>query len=407
MTSTDVGSSLKSAPVVRRAEAAAKIMIVDDEPINIKAVTKYLKDAGFSHLAATSDPRQIVTILQQENPDVLLLDIMMPGVNGLDILQTVRASAQFARIPVLILTAIDDRKVKAAALDLGATDFLTKPVDPIDLVPRVRNVVAIKAYQDYLCEHADELERQVQLRTAELETSRMEVIHCLGRAAEYRDNDTGMHVVRVGRYAGIIARQLGLEPAMIELIEHAAPLHDVGKIGVPDAVLLKRGKLTEDEFELIRQHCEFGKRIVGEGHADDSRAVAGHTTMGATIMNAGRSPTLQMATRIAMTHHEKWDGSGYPRGLSGQQIPLEGRITAVADVFDALSHDRPYKSAFPLEQCFTMMERERGKHFDPQVLDAFFARRKEILRVRLECHETAPELPPFDLPLLPTMTPVP
>jgi putative two-component system response regulator len=391
---------------VRRAEADAKIMIVDDEPINIMAVKKYLKDAGFSRLAATTDPRQIVAALQQEKPDVLLLDIMMPGVNGLDVLQTVRASEQFARTPVLILTAVEDRKVKAAALDLGATDFLTKPVDPVDLVPRVRNVIAIKAYQDYLCEHADELERQVQLRTAELESSRMEVIHCLGRAAEYRDNDTGMHVVRVGRYAGIIARQLALDPATVELIEHAAPLHDVGKIGVPDAVLLKRGRLTDDEFELIRRHCEFGKRIVGEAHGDDGRALAGHTTIGATIMNVGRSPTLQMATRIAMTHHEKWDGSGYPRGLAGEQIPLEGRITAVADVFDALSHDRPYKSAFPLEQCFAMMEQERGKHFDPRVLDAFFARRREILRVRLECTETTPDLPLFDLPALPALTPI-
>jgi putative two-component system response regulator len=200
---------------------------------------------------------------------------------------------------------------------------------------------------------------------------------------------------------------------MVQLIEHAAPLHDVGKIGIPDAVLLKRGKLTEDEFDLIRQHCEFGKRIVDEMSSEDRRTLASHTEVAVRIMNISTSPTLRMATRIAMTHHEKWDGTGYPRGLRGEQIPLEGRITAVADVFDALSNDRPYKAAFPLEQCFAILEAERGKHFDPRVLDAFFARRKEVIGVRLEYTETAPKTAVFDLPplseipSLPAMTPTP
>ena len=412
MASVNDNSSAKLAPPVQRAEARAKIMIVDDEPINVMAVRKYFQDAGFTNLAATSDPRQIMAALERENPDVLLLDIMLPGVDGLHVLQSIRSSDRFARLPVIILTAVDDRKVKAAALELGATDFLTKPVDSLDLVPRVRNVLAVKSHQDYLCQYADELERQVQLRTAELEASRLEVIHCLGRAAEYRDNDTGMHVLRVGRYAGIIARQMGLDPAMVELIEHAAPLHDVGKIGIPDAVLLKRGKLTEDEFDVIRRHCEFGKRIVDEMSSEDRRTLACHADAAANILNISSSPTLRMATRIAMTHHEKWDGTGYPRGLRGEQIPLEGRITAVADVFDALSNDRPYKAAFPLEQCFAILEAERGKHFDPRVLDAFFARRKEVIGVRLEYTETARkavfDLPPLpDIPSLPTMTPTP
>ncbi len=390
---------LSSTPLPRRAGNEAKIMIVDDEPINIMVVNKYLADAGFRNLAATGDPDQIMPTLDRENPDVLLLDIMMPGVNGLEILRMIRSSARFAQVPIIILTAVDDRHVKAGALNLGATDFLTKPLDPIDLVPRVRNALAVKAHQDYLREYTEELERQVQRRTVELAASRLEVIHCLGRAAEYRDNDTGMHVVRVGRFAGIIARQLGLDAALVELIEHAAPLHDVGKIGIPDAVLLKPGKLTEDEFEVIRLHCEFGKRIVDEMSSDDRRALAGHTAVGAKIMTVGSSPTLQMAARIAMTHHEKWDGSGYPYGLAGEAIPIEGRITAVADVFDALSNKRPYKPAFPLEECFAMMEDGRGTHFDPQVLDAFFARRQEILRVRQENTELSPATPLFELPL--------
>ena len=228
----------------------------------------------------------------------------------------------------------------------------------------MRNALAVKAHQDYLREYADELERQVQARTVELEASRLEVIHCLGRAAEYRDHDMGMHVVRVGRIAGIIARQMGADPATAELIEQAAPLHDVGKIGIPDAVLLKPGKLTEEEFAIIRRHCEFGKRIVDEMSGDGAGGGWANAPRAQKIMHAG-SPMLQMAARIAMTHHEKWDGSGYPRGLAGEAIPLEGRITAVADVFDALSNKRPYKAAFPLEQCFTMIEEGRGTHFDP------------------------------------------
>jgi len=243
----------------------------------------------------------------------------------------------------------------------------------------------------------------VQLRTLELAASRLELIHCLGRAAEYRDNGTGMHVVRVGRYAGIIARQLGLNAATVELIEQAAPLHDVGKIGIPDAILLKPGKLTEDEFDVIRQHCEFGKRIVDEMTSDDRRAMAAHAPADSPIVQVGRSPMLQMAARVALTHHEKWDGSGYPHGLAGEQIPLEGRITAVADVFDALSNKRPYKPAFPLERCFAMLEEGRGTHFDPRILDAFFARRKEVLRVRREYLENAPAVALVDMPLSPEL----
>jgi putative two-component system response regulator len=256
---------------------------------------------------------------------------------------------------------------------------------------------------DYLRQYAAALERQVQLRTLELAASRLELIHCLGRAAEYRDNGTGMHVVRVGRYAGIIARQLGLNAATVELIEQAAPLHDVGKIGIPDAILLKPGKLTEDEFDVIRQHCEFGKRIVDEMTSDDRRAMAAHAPADSPIVQVGRSPMLQMAARVALTHHEKWDGSGYPHGLAGEQIPLEGRITAVADVFDALSNKRPYKPAFPLERCFAMLEEGRGTHFDPRILDAFFARRKEVLRVRREYLENAPAVALVDMPLSPEL----
>lgn len=213
-------------------EQKSKILIVDDESINIKVARKYLMLAGYTDFAVSTDPTEVMALLEREKPDLLLLDIMMPGVSGLDILRDLRAEERYARLPVLILTAIDDREVKARALNLGATDFLPKPVDPTDLVPRVRNALVLKAHHDHLQNYARELEREVRARTAELEESRQEVIHCLARAAEYRDSETGRHIIRVGRYVGIIARELGLDESTADLLAQAALLHDVGKIGI-------------------------------------------------------------------------------------------------------------------------------------------------------------------------------
>ncbi len=368
-------------PAAAPLETTAKIMVVDDEPINIMVAVKYLEHAGFSRVLSSGDARGAFAMVCQEAPDVLLLDIMMPEVDGLAILREIRATPRFAQLPVIILTAVEDRQVKAAALELGATDFLTKPVDPMELIPRVRNALSIKTYQDYLAHQARELKHLVQQRTAELAASRLEVIHCLGRAAEFRDNDTGMHVVRVGRYAATIALRLGFDEATVELLEHAAPLHDLGKIGIPDAILLKPGKLDPEEFELMKRHCEFGARIVEETSLEDRRRLSSSTLLGMELQGISHSPTLRMAGLIALTHHEKWDGSGYPLGLRGEEIPIESRITAVADVFDALSSQRPYKPPFPLEKCFTILEEGRGRHFDPTVLDAFFASKEEVLTI--------------------------
>jgi putative two-component system response regulator len=288
---------------------------------------------------------------------------------------------------VLILTASGDPQVKHQALDMGATDFLEKPVDPYDLIPRVRNVLVIKSYQDRLALDAERLEQQVRIRTAELAASREEVIRCLARAAEFRDDNTGQHIVRVGRYASIIARELGYGDDSAKLLEQAAQLHDVGKIGIPDAVLLKPGRLEAEEFELMQKHAGFGKKIIQRMPDDDSSRLRAHTGVGARLLDGTTSPILQLAARIAMTHHEKWDGSGYPLHLAGEDIPLEGRITAVADVFDALSSKRTYKEPFPRQKCFDILEEGRGKHFDPRVLDAFFARREEIIQVQIDFAE--------------------
>ena len=281
-----------------------------------------------------------------------------------------------------MLTATEDHELKLSALELGATDFLRKPVDRTDLVPRVRNALSVKSFQDHLQVYAKELERQVQERTAELEASRLEVIYCLARAAEFRDNQTGRHVIRVGRYVGEIAKRLGLKAEEVSLLQLAAPLHDMGKIGIPDAVLLKPGRLDGAEFDRMKKHAEFGHDIVSTADGNDWGLFSEHTSRGAELMQASRSPLLKLAASIAMTHHEKWDGSGYPKGLKGEAIPIEGRMTAVADVFDALGSKRTYKLASPLEKCLKMIREGRGSHFDPQIVDAFFEALPEITQIR-------------------------
>jgi putative two-component system response regulator len=289
--------------------------------------------------------------------------MMMTGIDGVALLEELQRDKELKETPVIILTASSDPELKQTALRLGVSDFLDKPVDPHHLVARVRNALIMKAHRDHLVNYASELEKTVQLRTAELAASRREVIRCLARAAEFRDNETGNHVVRVGRYVGIVARELGFSDERVELLEDAAQLHDVGKIGIPDAILLKPAGLEPEEFEQMQKHAKIG----------------------AEMLNVVRSPVIELASSIALTHHEKWDGSGYPLGLAGDDIPIEGRMTAVADVFDALSSKRPYKAAFPHKKCFQIMEDGRGKHFDPRVLDAFFRRRAEIAKVQIDC----------------------
>ncbi len=362
-----------------------KILIVDDEPINIKVVRKYLANEGYADFLTTTCPEEVVDLVEHQHPDVVLLDVVMPRINGLEILRRLRSREHLLHIPVLILTASDDQKTKIEALQIGATDFLAKPVNPTELVPRVRNALVLKAHHDHLRQHAETLEHQVKQRTAQLAASRLELIHCLARAAEYRDNETGRHVIRVGRYVGIIAQQLGLPEETVELYEHAAPLHDMGKMGIPDAILLKPGALTPEEFEVMQKHCSFGKHTFEPMSHEEWSSFRSHTFLGEEILNVTTSPIIEVAATIALTHHERWDGKGYPLGLAGEDIPLEGRITAVADVFDALSSKRPYKPALPLEKCFSILREGRGTQFDPRVLDAFFARREEIVRTKIEC----------------------
>jgi putative two-component system response regulator len=361
--------------------ASPKIVVVDDEPHNAHEIARQLAPVGMTEFAWTSNSTTALDFLHDERPDVLLLDLQMPGCDGIKLLQQIRNDADLAHVPTLVLTEVKNRELERCALELGALDFLRKPVDALELVPRVRNAWSVKSYQDQLEHQARELDRAVRERTAELALSRLELIHCLGRAAEYRDNETGRHVVRVGRYAGIIARQLKLEPRMIELLELAAPLHDVGKIGIPDAILRKPGSLAVDEFRIMQSHCDLGLRIFHDASEGSLNDLVEHPQLGGSFISEYVSPVLRMASSIAVTHHERWDGTGYPKGLKGNDIPIEGRVTAVADVFDALSTKRAYKPAFPLEKCLDILREGRGSHFDPMVLDAFFARLDEVLDV--------------------------
>ncbi|MHB8953825.1 MAG: HD domain-containing phosphohydrolase [Pirellulaceae bacterium] len=362
----------------------ARIMIVDDESANIKVVQKYLKGHGYSNFITTTDATQAMELFRTQRPDIALLDIMMPEVSGIEILHQVRSDHQLSRMPIVILTAVGDARIKQKALELGATDFLTKPVDPSELVLRVGNALVVKSHYDHLANYSGQLERQVRARTAELMASRRGLVQTLARAAEYRDNETAYHIMRVGRYVGILAQELGMSGEIVELLEEASLLHDVGKIGIPDAILLKPGSLTDAQRDTMRQHCTFGRRIIQQSPEMASESYATRSQLPLIEPGNATAWLIPVAVTIAQTHHEHWDGSGYPLGLRGEQIPVEGRITAVADVFDALNNKRPYKEAYSFDRCVEIMERGRATHFDPTVLDAFHRRRDHILQVGID-----------------------
>lgn len=362
----------------------SKIMMIDDEELNFLIVAEYLKEGGYVDLIFSDDPLQAMPLAIRERPDAILLDLHMPKLSGFEVLQLLRSNDSLTWTPVIILTSSTDNEEKMLALELGATDFLPKPLNGGELLARLRNILMAKAYQDQWRNYSKILEDAVRQRTADLEASRQELIRCLARACEFRDDDTGHHVIRVGRYARLIGEQLGMDEPLLDRLEQAAMLHDIGKIGIPDAILHKPGSLTPEEFDAMKKHSNFGKSIIEGDQQHDCSPLRQHTELGAKILNAASSPVLKLATKIALTHHERWDGTGYPLGLSGEEIPLEGRITAVADVFDALSTKRPYKPAFPLEQCFSILGDGRGTHFDPRALDAFLERRDDIVRIQTE-----------------------
>jgi putative two-component system response regulator len=333
------------------AAATARILVVDDQDSNVQVLRRILARAGYLNVHSTTDSTAVAALCAAEPPDLLLLDLHMPGRDGFLVLNDLAPHISGGgHLPVIMLTGDTTTEVKRRALSRGAKDFVSKPFDAAEVLLRIRNLLETRLLYQALARQNAELEATVRERTFELEASRLEVLERLATAAEFRDDETGRHTQRVGELAARLARAHGLPPARVHLIRLAAPLHDVGKIAVPDDVLRKPGRLTPDEFAVMQTHTVRGSEMLGGGGSD----------------------LVALASRIALSHHERWDGSGYPNGVAGDAIPLEARIVAVADVMDALSHDRPYRAAWPLSEVLAEIRRGRGTHFDPAVVDTFF-----------------------------------
>lgn len=336
----------------------AKILIVDDQEANLILLKSVLKKANYTNIVTLSDPREVLYSFSMLQPDLIMLDLMMPFMDGFEVMQLLRPIvAEEDFLPILVLTADSTSTSKHKALSMGAHDFLTKPLDTAEVILRVKNLLRTRFLHLLLGEQNRKLEDEVVERTSELREAHIEILERLAIAAEYRDDETGQHIRRVSDISVLLASALGVPEQDLELIRRASQLHDVGKIGIPDEILLKPGKLTPVEFDVMKTH----------------------TTMGARILSGARSDLVRMASKIAYTHHERWDGTGYPRRLSGDKIPLEGRIVAVADVFDALTHRRAYKEAWPLEEALAEIKRQSGYQFDPAVVEAFFELHKQAL----------------------------
>lgn len=329
------------------------LLIVDDVPTNIDVLRGVLSD-HYRLKAATGGARALQIAQQDPMPDLVLLDVMMPDMDGYDVCRHLKADPRTHHIPVIFVSARDDEDDHELGFDAGAVDYITKPIRPRIVLSRV--AVHLAAHR-----HTQELERLVRERTRQLNHASVKIIRNLCNAAEFKDDETGKHVVRMSHYARALAHAMQQDAAWSELLFNAAPMHDVGKIGIPDHILGKPGKLTPDEWEIMKTHAAIGAHIIGDPEGSD---------------------LLALAATVAVSHHEKWDGSGYPNGLSGDAIPLAGRIIAVADVFDALTSARPYKKAWSVDAAFAHIQAHAGAHFDPGIASLFIAIRSEIERIR-------------------------
>jgi len=345
----------------------AQILIVDDLESNIELLERMLLRSGYKNITGISDAREANPLIKKSDFDLIILDLNMPHMDGFEIMNQLAADKHDDYLPILVLTGDFDKQTRNRALKAGATDFVAKPFDRNEVVNRIENMLEVRAlYNDrkrqttILEETVRERTQELRSRNQQLEQARHEVIRRLGRAGEYRDNETGMHVIRMSKSCASLAKAAGLNEEFVEKILEASPMHDVGKIGIPDRILLKPGKLEPKEWEIMQTHASIGADIIGESNSN----------------------LLRMARSIALTHHEKWDGSGYPNALRGENIPVEGRITAVSDVFDALTSDRPYKTAWPVEEAVRYIEQNAGSHFDPDLATAFLDILPDILEIR-------------------------
>jgi len=346
----------------------SKILIVDDEQANISLLEDVLENEGYTHFRSTQDSRKALEMYKEIRPDLVLLDLNMPYLDGFQVIEQLKEFEKNSYAPVLVLTAQSDRQTRLRALSAGARDYIEKPFDITEVTQRISNMLEIRLLHNQVRDQNLILEEKVIIRTRELEETRREAILRLGRAAEYRDNETGMHVIRMSRLSAKLAKEIGLSDDECQLILQASPMHDVGKIGIPDEILLKPGKLDEAEWVIMKKHPEIG----------------------AGILSGSESKIIQLAETISLTHQERWDGSGYPNNLKGEEIPLVGRVVAICDVFDALTSKRYYKEAFSIEKAMEIIEQASGKDFEPYLVDTFKKVLPEMIRIVKELPDDEP-----------------
>jgi len=363
-------------------EQSKRILVIEDDPMNNLLLTTILTRLGYIVDGAFDGISGLVKV-ESFPPDLILLDLNLPGIDGYEVARRVKQSDKTKIIPIVVVSSFAEVENRIKALDAGVDDFLSKPVDQVELRTRVQSLLKVKAYNDHMVSYQKSLEEEVNKRTLELrqafddlknatekiKQASLDTTVRLSQAAESRDEETGSHIKRMGYYTAAIARTMSLPSKDIEVILYAAPMHDIGKIGIPDRILLKPGSLDEQEWKVMKQH----------------------TVIGGNILSGSDFYVIQMAEQIALRHHEKWDGSGYPNGLKGSNIPLWGRISAIVDVFDALTTNRPYKKAFPIDQSLEILKKGRGTHFDPEVSDAFFSILEEILSIRRQYNDPVSE----------------
>jgi putative two-component system response regulator len=331
-------------------------LVVDDTPENIDVLVGTLK--GEYNVKAAVNGTMALKIVKDNPPDIILLDIMMPGIDGYEACRQLKEDYLTRKIPVIFITAKIAVEDEIKGFEYGAVDYITKPISPPVVLSRVKTHLA-------LYDQNRELDRRVREQTGQLHHTRLQIIQKLGKAAEFKDNETGLHVIRMSKYSYVLAKAAGFSDADAELLMNAAPMHDIGKIGIPDDILKKPGKLTAEEFDVMRSHCQIGADVVGNDESE----------------------LLQLAKAIDLTHHEKWNGSGYPNKISGEEIPLAGRIVAVTDVFDALTSVRPYKHAWTAADALDLLQKEVGEHFDPKLVPLFVSSIDEILTIKNEYSE--------------------
>lgn len=345
-----------------------KIVVVDDDDFHRNWLYEMVRYDGYDCLSI-EDSTRALNIIKQYDPDLILVDVLMPGMDGFELTRLIKADDKTRNTPVILVTALSDQDSRIKGLASGAEEFISKPVDRVELSMRIRNLLRLKEYHDLLTNHNEQLEAQVRARTDELRETQLEVVRSLGRAAEFRDCETGLHIVRMSEISRLMAQACGLGEARAELILNASPMHDIGKVGIPDNILLKRGGLTASEWSVMQSHVTIGHRILSSEKSSD---------------------LMDMARLIALSHHEKWNGSGYPNALKETAIPIEARIVALADVFDALTSARSYKNAWTVDEALTEINRQRNKHFESRLVDVFIDILPDVVKIKDRyCDETA------------------